>query len=101
MITGHLKDTSPLRAIFPNGIVPLMSPTSEAAHLGDAKLTENVYMIAVSQLTTEQKQAMAARMQEMGQGAYEEALADIEKATEVPVRAFHFSAVGMTLRAFI
>jgi hypothetical protein len=101
MITGHLKDNSPLRSIFPNGVVPLIFPISQAARLGDAFLTEEVYMIAVKQLTPEQKQAMAARMQEMGQGSYDDALADLEKSNELPVRAFHISAVGMPLRAFI
>lgn len=101
MITGYLKTDSPLRAIFTTGMVPLATPSTARAHLGDAKLTEEVYLIVVARLSTEQKQAMAKRMEEMGQGPFAEALAELEKSHEFPVRSSHFSGVGMPLAAFI
>lgn len=101
MITGHLTPDNPLRAIFSDGIVPLSSPIPITAMLGDAKVTERAYLVAVAQLAAGQLEAMAQRMADVGQGSYAEALAHLKSDQGLPIRAINFSSVGIPLRAFL
>jgi hypothetical protein len=101
MISATLKKDSPLRAIFPNGIIPLTTPNTHKARLGAAIVPEEVFLLAVRQCTQEQRAALAQRAADLGQGPFEEALAVINSAMEIPVRALHVSHVGMPLRAFL
>jgi hypothetical protein len=100
MITGHLNSDSTLRAIFTNGIVPLVSPANVLAKLGGVHLSEPVYLMDVRACSKKQREGMARRMAEMGQGSYEEAIAHINQVGELPIRASQISGVGIPLRLF-
>ena len=103
LITGYLKDTSPLRAVFPDGKVPLTGLDSTKVILGDDKLPTEVYLLATVAMKIEQKQQMAEMLHKMGQGTVEECLASLTKeGAGFPIRVSHFAgAPAASLRAFI
>lgn len=101
MIKGILTEPSPLRCIFPDGIVPLTSPQPQMAILGAAPPPQEVYMLALKQCTAEQLDRLAERMSVMGQGPVAEARQHVGTAAELPLRAFHFCSIQIPLAAFI
>ncbi len=103
MITGFLTKESPLRTVFPKGMVPLTIPTARTVRLGSDELprVEKVYFLAVKACTVEQLEGMAQVMSSLGQGTVEESRKHLGSVDEIPIRAFNISGVGMPLRNFI
>lgn len=98
---GTLRDNSPLRKIFSDGTVPLVSPLEEIAALGEVKKVEPVFLSNPQKWTPEQRERAAAFMSELGQGSVALALEHLRTATQFPIRAYHFSSVSADLRLFL
>lgn len=103
LTAATLAKDSPMRAAFPDGVIPLSRPDTVLAQLGEGneRHTADVYLLALASCTAEQRDAMACLMASMGQGSVEEARAFLESSPEVPVRKHNVSSVWFSLRNFI
>lgn len=97
---GMLTKISPMRQIFPHGLVPLKSPIAELAQLGEGATAQEarVFFIAVECCTAGQKECMAEMMARMGQDMVEGARAAIAAGTPIPAREINFDGVNFPLR---
>lgn len=97
-----LTQESPLRRVFPTGLVPISSPVARTALLGEKPVgAERIFFIVLTACTLGQKEAMAAMMHEMGQGSIEEARKVVWTDDTLPVRETNFNGVSFPLRYVI
>jgi hypothetical protein len=102
MISGFLTQDTPLRKVFPAGVVPLRNPTAELATLGEGPnpTTENVYLLEVLACQPHELQQLAELLSELGQGKVEEIKAAMMFDGVVPIRVRNITGVGMATRMF-
>lgn len=85
MSSARLTQESPLRAVFPDGIIPLARDGAEAVALGEG-WTEQCFFLSLTDCTPEQRAAIAAMTATMGGVSQEDALAKLNASAELPVR---------------
>lgn len=102
MISGFLTPDSPLRAAFPAGIVPLLSPQRQKVRLGGLPEHHEVYFLAIGECTPEQLKGCALVMSQISkQGGPDQCLAYLSTAdAQVPIRAVNFTGVGLVHKEF-
>jgi hypothetical protein len=102
-ISGVLQQGHFLRDIFPNGLVPLLSPHSEEAILGPLgnQNRENVYMCNLRALSSEQLRKIGIFMAKQSDQTVDECLLEITKFEALPIRITNFIGVTMPLKFFI
>lgn len=98
--SGMLTENSPLRGIFKNGIVPLASPFSRTADLGEGtnRQTKKVNFIVLAACTYEQKEGIAQLMVRMGQGSIKEARKVVAIDETLPIREENLIGISFPLR---
>ena len=98
--SGMLTRESPLRVVFPNGIVPLSLPHSIDAELGEGsnRHYSKVFFVVLGACSKEQREGIAQMMHRMGQGTIEEARKTVAIEETIPIREQNLSGVGFPLR---
>ena len=101
--SGMLTKESPLRSVFASGIVPLSSPHSIEAELGEGsnRHYSRVFFVVLGACTKEQRDGIAQMMHQMGQGSLEEARKTVAIEETIPIRESNLSGVGFPLRYII
>lgn len=98
--TGFLTEKSPLRAVFPNGTVPISSSHSIDAELGKGsnRHYSKVFFVVLGACTKEQREGIAKMMHGMGQGSLEEARKVVAIEETIPIREQNLTGVTFPLR---
>ncbi len=103
MITGLLTKDSPLRRVFPDGMIPLTSPHAIGVRLGGSAVPEHCYMLSVAEVLRDPVKfaAVVALMAETNGCTADEVRAFFAKSEVVPIRAANITGVTMPLRNFL
>lgn len=91
MLLGLLTPDAPLRSVFTDHVVPLMSATTICARLGDETTPQECYLLDLGPCTVKQCDGMAELMEQLGQGTAAEAMDYIRYAPVIPIRKRYIS----------
>jgi len=95
---GHAATNSPLRQIFPTGLLPLRSIHPRTAFLGSERLEAKVYLIDLRACDADELERMAQFLTPQFDGLIEAARHHLAEVEEFPVREANITGTSFPLR---
>ncbi len=94
-VMGHISEKSPLRNVFPEGVLPLRAPIPQWVRIADVK--RMVYLIALERLTVAQFNHLARELQLRRKAPLNGILQEMVEEGAVPVSLNHIDFVALPM----